>query len=320
MGVDTPEPCVTRDPNAAPAASKQKLSSGCGKAIPDGIELGKSKNQTISSKNGASPRKYRIHVPDSYKTDVPVPLILSFHGRDKDMKFQEKLSMFSNASYGFEGISVYPEGVPSKKGTFQWQGDPAAPSSINDIKFTLDLLDSLSESYCIDTNRIYAAGKSNGGGFTNLLACDSEASARIAAFAPVSGANYLNADGSSPPCTPSKSRPKIPILDFHGWIDNKIQYLGGLNDRENGMTVSILGWVDGWAEYNGYTVGSNKTTHLCGDDRVVTRYSWDDTIIHYNVSNLKHDWPSPFKNVDKGNLTCIDATEIILGWFKNWSL
>lgn len=39
-------------------------------------------------------------------------MIVSFHGRNKDMEYQEELSQFSNASYGFEGIAVYPEGVP----------------------------------------------------------------------------------------------------------------------------------------------------------------------------------------------------------------
>jgi poly(3-hydroxybutyrate) depolymerase len=87
-------------------------SKGCGKALPGDIELGRSKNQTIDSESGHTPRKYRIHVPKTYDNSVPVPLILSYHGRNQDMKFQEKLSQFANASFGFEGISVFPEGVP----------------------------------------------------------------------------------------------------------------------------------------------------------------------------------------------------------------
>jgi poly(3-hydroxybutyrate) depolymerase len=87
-------------------------SDGCKKAIPEDITLGVSKNQTIDSESGHTPRKYRIRVPKTYDNNVPVPLILSYHGRSKDMKFQEKLSQFANASYGFEGISVFPEGVP----------------------------------------------------------------------------------------------------------------------------------------------------------------------------------------------------------------
>jgi poly(3-hydroxybutyrate) depolymerase len=57
----------------------------------------------------------------------------------------------------------------------------------NDIRFTSDILDKLENDYCVDKARIYSSGKSNGGGFTNTLACDPVLSKRIAAFAPVSG-------------------------------------------------------------------------------------------------------------------------------------
>jgi poly(3-hydroxybutyrate) depolymerase len=87
-------------------------SSGCTKPIPKVIELGTSKNLTIDSASGETPRNYRIHVPKSYDPDVPVPLIFSFHGRGKDMEYQDQLSQFSNESFGFQGIAVYPEGVP----------------------------------------------------------------------------------------------------------------------------------------------------------------------------------------------------------------
>jgi poly(3-hydroxybutyrate) depolymerase len=85
---------------------------GCGGSLPQGVELDKSVNLTISSSSGVSKRGYRLHLPKSYDANKKVPLILSFHGRGKDAKFQEELSQFSNATYGFEGVSVYPEGIP----------------------------------------------------------------------------------------------------------------------------------------------------------------------------------------------------------------
>lgn len=88
------------------------VKSGCGGPLPTGIELDKSVDLTINSSSGVSPRKYRLHLPKSYDTNAKVPLILSFHGRGKNAKSQEELSQFSNATYGFDGISVYPEGVP----------------------------------------------------------------------------------------------------------------------------------------------------------------------------------------------------------------
>lgn len=85
---------------------------GCNTGVPSDVEPGKSVNLTIPSKSGVTPRKYRLHLPEDYDGTTELPLILSFHGRTQDAKYQEELSQFSNASYGFKGISVYPQGVP----------------------------------------------------------------------------------------------------------------------------------------------------------------------------------------------------------------
>lgn len=188
----------------------------------------------------------------------------------------------------------------------------------------MELLDKILDNFCIDPARVYAAGKSNGGGFTGLLACDSKATERIAAFAPVAGAFYLDEKTQElPPCKPTKSRETIPILEFHGWKDTKIDYLGGPNDnRGYGTTTNIVKWVDDWAERNGFDVNANVTIHLCGEDKLVTRYNWGDSVIHYNMSNLKHVWPSSFPNEDTKHTTCkeAEATKVILEWFSKWSL
>jgi poly(3-hydroxybutyrate) depolymerase len=85
---------------------------GCGTPLPNGIKPDESVNLTLDSNSGVSPRKYRLHLPQGYDNSKKLPLILSFHGRTQDALYQEELSQFSNASYGFEGISVYPQGVP----------------------------------------------------------------------------------------------------------------------------------------------------------------------------------------------------------------
>ncbi|KAF1850834.1 carbohydrate esterase family 1 protein [Cucurbitaria berberidis CBS 394.84] len=294
---------------------------GCGKQLPEGVQSDKSVDLTLDSSSGVTPRKYRLHLPPSYDINKKVPLILSFHGRGKDGQFQEALSQFSNASYGFDGIAVYPEGVPNAKGTQQFQGDPDAPASINDVKFTLELLDHLQSTFCIDASRIYAAGKSNGGGFTGLLACDPDATKRIAAFAPVSGAFYLDKDQKLPECKPS--RKPVPLMEFHGFKDTTIRYLGGPNTRGTTNTTNIPTYVDDWAKRNGFEVAANKTSFLCSGKKKVTRYSWDDVVVHYNYTNLNHDWPSSFANGDTEDaLTCVEAeaTSIILAWFKKWTL
>ncbi|KAF2999278.1 hypothetical protein E8E13_003899 [Curvularia kusanoi] len=303
--------------------SAEDTNCGCGKPLPEGIELDKSVDLTINSSSGLATRGYRLHLPKTYDTNKKVPLILSFHGRGKNAEFQEALSQFSNATYGFEGIAIYPEGAPlnNTKKTQQFQGDPDFPADINDVTFTMELLDEMEKTYCIDRSRIYASGKSNGAGFTALLACDAEATKRIAAFAPVSAAIYLDADQQLAPCNPS--RKPIPIMEFHGFKDTTIPYLGGTNTRGNANSTPIVPWLDGWVERDGFEIDANKTSYLCSGSRKVTRYSWDDTVVHYNYTNLFHDWPSSFPNGDSDKyLTCkeAEATPIILQWFKKWTL
>jgi poly(3-hydroxybutyrate) depolymerase len=297
--------------------------SGCGEPLPDGVSIGKPSNQTIIS--GGLNRTYRIHAPDSYQTSTPAPLILSFHGRHRNATEQERLSDFSNASYNPSAIAVYPQGEfsPDKRDIRQWQGDPDASQTINDVRFVLDLISDLKTKYCIASHQVYAAGKSNGGGLVNLLACDPEASSVIAAFAPVSAAIYLNADGNFY-CNPTSSRDVIPILETHGFLDRTIFYNGS---SPRGKTVDIPDWIDWWAQRNGCSPSQNRTRLLCTniDEKPAIEYWWDckditDAVVHYNISNLKHQWPSKLSNDDGIITTCFDATTKIMEFFAKHRL
>jgi poly(3-hydroxybutyrate) depolymerase len=81
------------------------VNTGCGAALPEGVKPNVSVEQSLGD------RRYRLHLPPGYDGKAKLPLILSFHGRTQTGTYQEKLSKFSNATYGFQGIAVYPEGV-----------------------------------------------------------------------------------------------------------------------------------------------------------------------------------------------------------------
>ncbi|KAL9109764.1 MAG: hypothetical protein Q9227_005633 [Pyrenula ochraceoflavens] len=292
--------------------------------------------------SGGLNRSYLIYLPESYKTNTPAPLILSYHGRTKDAAEQELLSQFSNPTYNPDAIAVYPNGWPSSKGTRQWSGDPDAPSSINDITFTSDLITHLSSTYCIDPSRIYATGKSNGAGLCGLLACDPTTSSQIAAFAPVSGAFYLGVldapnSTSLPPCNPSPRAGGIPFLEFHGFIDKTIPYLGGEDSSDRGATVAIPQYMQQWAQRDGISdpSASDSVKTLCTDQGYppVLMHSWGGgngdgdggggVVQHYNISNLEHDWPSRSANDDDKSgtfTTCFEATEVIMEFFNRFTL
>lgn len=85
------------------------------------------------------------------------------------------------------------------------------------MQYTADVLDFLESTLCVDTDRIYATGKSNGGGFVALLSCDNTMTQRISAFMSASGAYY---PATHSPCNPGKAQ--VPFLEFHGDADTVV--------------------------------------------------------------------------------------------------
>ena len=99
----------------------------------------------------------------------------------------------------------------------------------------------LGQNYCVDTGRIFASGQSNGGGLTNVLACDPVMSRRFAAFGPHSAANYVTTRAAQcqadTPYTEltntlvqsvcSPGRLNVPYQEIHGDADMQIAYFGG---------------------------------------------------------------------------------------------
>jgi poly(3-hydroxybutyrate) depolymerase len=180
------------------------------------------------------------------------------------------------------------------------------------------------ERYCLDPTRIYAAGKSNGGSLTNLLACDPHLSTQIAAFAPISGAFYIPS-GSCPATTITipynLGRNPIPISEFHGSKDKTIPYWGG--GRRGECLPSIPHLVREWSKRDGYGLG-NKTTEMYGGK--VQRYEYGEAagrlgiVTHYLTDGLGHDWPSRGPNDDNRKGTYYDATPIIMDFFNKYTL
>jgi poly(3-hydroxybutyrate) depolymerase len=208
----------------------------------------------------------------------------------------------------------------------EWHGDPDS-SEVDDIGFVSDMIAHFSERYCIDTFRVYAAGKSDGGGLINLLACDPILSTQIAAFAPVSGAFYVNGSSDTncnaekivTPCSPG--RKPVPILDFHGSADSTILYSGGL--RRGECLPSIPHWVQEWSERDGFGT-MNQPTNLYDGKVQKSEFGRAQEqlgiVTHYLTDGLDHSWPSIMANDDNPAATYYDATAIIMDFFNKYTL
>lgn len=171
----------------------------------------------------------------------------------------------------------------------------------------------------MDPTKVFSAGKSNGAGLQYYLACDDRTANKIAAFAPVSAALYTDANGNLPTC--NSTRTEIPLMEFHGWVDTTIRYLGGPQGSDRGPTINVKSFVDSWAVKDGCQASDAEVEQLCTDTNVVTYYTWncngiDGIVQHYNISNLGHDWPSTNGNSDSETLTtCFNATAKIMDFF-----
>ncbi|MGW4396370.1 alpha/beta hydrolase family esterase [Amycolatopsis nivea] len=276
---------------AAPASAEAvPTTTGCGQAA---TSPGTTTVEHLTS--GGIDREYRIYVPARYNPHRQYPVVLSYHGHGRTAEYQEELSGFS----GSDVIAVYPQGVAGTDGKSAWTGAPySAP--VDDVRFTGDLLTSLQHRLCVDPSRIYAAGKSNGGGFVGVLAC--RMADRIAAFAPVSGAFYPQ--GGT--CHPSR---KVALLDFHGTADTTIPYTG---NPAKGLP-SIPDWLNGWAARDRcfpYPVSVSPV-------RNVVKQWWPGcSLVHYRMEGAGHVWPSTRPNNDTDTPSALDATPVILQFFK----
>lgn len=204
-----------------------------------------------------------------------------------------------------------------KEGKSAWEGVPRAAPNVQDKRFTTDLLTYLRNNFCIDNSRIYASGKSDGGGFVGTLACSTDHGKDFAAFAAASGAFYTDASDASP-CYPARS--PLPILEFHGTADTVIPYVGGYQHKK--ALPSIPEWLARWAGdgRNGCSVPMSNvtedggrvwhTTYLCDGNPMVQGFL---------VEGMKHVWPSREYNDDnKGkDLALIEGTSIMMDFFRD---
>ncbi|MEV6864907.1 PHB depolymerase family esterase [Streptosporangium subroseum] len=253
-------------------------------------------------------RTYQLHLPPNYNPRRALPLILAFHGRGNTGAGTEEFSKLST----LPAIVAYPDGViGTGDGDRQaWQGAPYAAPGVDDVAFTSDLLDTLENRLCVDQRRVYATGKSNGAGFTGLLAC--RMADRIAAIAPVAGAFYPATDQD---CRPSRP---VPVIDFHGTGDATIPYTG---DADRGLPA-IPDWVAAWAQRDNCA----KRVHdrVTEPDITVSRWVGCDKgaeVRHVAVSGGGHTWPGADSYSGGGYTTqTIEAHQVLWDFLRRHRL
>ena len=164
--------------------------------------------EKVTLTSGGAERWYFRHVP--YDGIKPMPVVLDLHGYSEGAVVHTKMSGLGTFGEAHGFVTITPQGQGP---VARW--DTALGST--DLTFVGDLLDHVESTLCVDTNRVFVTGLSNGAFMTSAIAC--AYADRIAAVAPVAGIRDIEG------CKPAR---KVPVVAFHGTADPDIAYTGGL--------------------------------------------------------------------------------------------
>jgi polyhydroxybutyrate depolymerase len=230
---------------------------------------------------------------------VPAPLVLNFHGITESPELQQLLSQMDPEARKRGMVLVYPEGLG-----LSWNAGGccgrARDEQVDDVRFVRDLIAELESELCIDRNRVYATGMSNGGMFSYRLACD--AADLFAAVAPVSAVDETLA------CAP---RRPVPILSFNGKSDPVVHYGGGWFDLKSAQQSFAA-----WTARDRCAAGPARTVYKQGDAKCESAPGCAADVIACTLEGGGHTWPggtrAPFLGRTSSDL---DATTTLLDFF-----
>lgn len=255
-------------------------------------------------------REYLIHIPISYDSIQSVPLILNFHGWTMSASDQMYVSDMRALSDSEQFILVYPQGTKLWGSTHWNVGSWTTGSQANDLDFIDALTDQLANNYNLDEERIYACGYSNGGFFSQELAC--QLSNKIAAIGTVAANMSIQTVKNCDPSHP------VPVITISGTMDNVVQYDGSQPEG----TISHNNTLDYWITFNNMDaepIISDLQDINIPDGSSVTLYQYLNgdnyvEIEHYKIVDGGHDWPGTFGNMD------IDANTVIWNFVSQFDI
>lgn len=253
-------------------------------------------------------RDYRLRLPANHDKNVPIPLVLNFHGFGSNANEQEFYSYMNAVADTAKFAVCYPNGI-EKAWNVGWEFG----STANDVDFVATLIDELVNKYGFNTNKVYACGMSNGGFMSYVLAC--ELNTKIAAIASVTGSMV---PGKLETCTPGKA---IPVMEIHGTADSTVVYNG------SPIAVAIPEVLTFWQNNNGcdtepiiQQVPNTSTTDGTTSEKwTYVNCDGNQDIIHYKVFNGAHTWPGALLLTGVTSKD-FNASVVIWNFFKRYSL
>lgn len=305
-------------------------SSGCTNSADSTSDLsqtpGTSQHHSLTSSD--KERDFRLFVPSS-SSESPAPLVLDFHGLGSNNDQEAIVSQYETVAGAQGAIVAAPMGLTNPN---RWT--PLNQPNNEDVVFIDDLIQHLESELCIDTNRIFSSGISNGGIISSILAC--QLGDKIAAVGLVSG---IVANDAS-------CKAKVPAMAFWGTADDVLPFAGGVgaallggheelptsfdydalrNASGGGGFPPVLAAIREWSEHN--SCEPQPQTQTLTDEVFTESYTkCNSPVVLYVVEGGGHTWPGSdvLVKADRkilGHTTDdIQATELMWEFFKSHPL
>jgi polyhydroxybutyrate depolymerase len=253
---------------------------------------------------GDTDRTYLLHVPASYDPAEPMPLLFNFHGHGSSAAVQMAYADFRPLAEREGFLVVAPEGQGSPR-RFTLLG--ATATEADDVDVAVQILDHLESQLCIDEDRVYATGMSNGGALSSVIAC--RAHDRFAAVGAVAAMIFV------PPCDAP-----APIVGMMGDADPIVPYAGGRVTCCGNPHFAAVGAT--FASF-ARTSGCDETPDELRPMPTIARRVWTGcdaggAVELYTIEGGGHTWPgSPFNaSVGLGATTNeLTATDTLWAFF-----
>lgn len=231
-------------------------------------------------------RSYRVYVPANYDAANPATMVLTLHG------LGDNIANFSLIGMNFIAdtaniIVVVPQAMTDPLASTAWNSGAGflgyyPNASVDDVGFISALIDTVSNNYAINAERVFCCGFSMGGFMTERLAC--ELNGKIKSFASVAG----TFGGALPPCNPGRA---VSIAHFHGTSDGTVPY----NGPQPGIAATDL--IDFWVTNNecDATPVESNLPNLYSDGYTVDHFVYaggaDETRVElFRVNGADHVW------------------------------
>ena len=230
-------------------------------------------------------REFRLSAPSS-EPGTRLPLVIAFHGgtdSQEDFAQQEQFDQLGEQEKFVMAYAIAEQDRTAAEG--EWFLNTAATSE-EDNNFAEAIVDELSESYCIDQDRLSAIGYSLGAMFTYEIAC--QLNHRFAATASFAGTMPVNPES----CDIARG---IGILHIHGKLDYIIYYHQDWEWKDGehegvGTMSEVPNLIDYWAAKSSCQATSVETSLT--EEHIIHNGCMDDAIIeHYGLQLWDHNWP-----------------------------